>query len=289
MNKDALTKFLYPNIILFILITVVGYGGVICVFLFDLVSHWISYIAYVLSAYALTVTVARSINWIKWINEKLHSNKYTNKLITDRSLRSHINLFSGTFFNMIFGIFRVIVGIIYLSVWFGATGVYYLVLGIMKLILTKNVLKKVSLSLELKQYRNTGILMFLLNVTMVGMIVLMIKNGESAVYPGFVIYAQAAYTFYILPMAFINIFKYRKEHTPIFMASKAINLVVAIMSMFILQVAMINQFGGDETFAMIINTISGSVTSIVTIGIAVFMIINSKKNFNNNLSLEEDN
>lgn len=276
--KDIGLKILYPNIFIFILFFIVGFGSVISVFILNLSTHWIAYISYVLSAYALTITVARSINLIKWINKKLHSNKYTNRLLTDRDLKNNINLFSGTFFNMIYGIFKFITGFIYRSVWFGATGVYYLVLGMMKLSLTKHVIKNTDEKTQHNQYRNTGILMFLLNVAMVGMIVLMIKNGESAEYPGFIIFAQAGYTFYILIFAIINIIKYRKDHSPIVAASKSINLVAAVMSMFILQVAMINQFGvdSDASFKSIINVITGSVTSFVTIGIAIFMIINSR-------------
>lgn len=277
--KEIGFKLLYPNVFIFVLVLIIGYGSVISVFILVLSKHWIAYISYVLSAYALIITVARSIYLIKWINKKLHNNKYTNRLLTDRELKNNINLFSGTFFNMIYGVFKFITGIIYRSIWFGATGVYYLVLGLMKLSLTKHVIKDSDENKQHTQYRNTGILMFLLNSTMVGMIILMIKNGDSAIYPGFIIYAQAGYTFYILTMAIINVIKYRKDHTLIIAASKAINLVASVMSLFILQVAMINQFGvdSDASFKSIINVITGSLTSFVTIGIAIFMLINSKK------------
>lgn len=274
--KEIGLKLLYPNIFIFILFFIVGFGSVISVFLFDLTTHWFSYIAYGLSAYALIITVARSINLIKWINKKLHSNKYTSRLLTDRDLKNNIKLFSGTFFNNIYGMFKVITGIIYRSVWFGSTGVYYLILGMMKLSLIKHVIKRSNKKKQVNQYRNTGILIFLLNIVMVGMIVLMIKDKKSVIYPGFVIYAQAGYTFYILIVTIINIIKYRKDHTPLIAASKSISLVAAIMSMFILQVAMINQFGTGENMD-ILNMISGSITSIATISIAVYMIINSKK------------
>ena len=280
--KEIGLKLLYPNVFMFILFLLIGYGSIISVFILNLSNHWFSYISYVLSAYALTITVPRSIKLIKWINKKLHSNKYTNRLLADRDLKNNINLFSGTFFNIIYGVFKFITGFIYRSVWFGATGVYYLVLGMMKLSLTNHVIKKTDIKEQHIQYRNTGILMFLLNSAMVGMIILMVKNGESAEYPGFIIYAQAGYTFYILTTAIINVIKYSKNHTPLIAASKSINLVAAVMSMFILQVAMINQFGidNDTSFKPIINVLTGSVTSFVTIGIAIFMIINSKNKKN---------
>ena len=49
------------------------------------------------------------------------------------------------------------------------------------------------------------------------------------------------------------------------------------MSLFILQVVLINQFGGDSLFKDIINTITGSVTSIITITVAILILIKSKK------------
>ena len=274
--KELGLKILYPNVFVFILLFVVGFGSVISVFLFDLSTHWFAYIAYVLSAYALTITVARSIKLIRWIRKKLHSNKYTNRLLTDRDLKDRINLFSGTFFNTIYGVFKVVTGFIYRSVWFGSTGVYYIILGMMKLALTKLVVKNASEDKQISQYKNTGILMFLLNIVMVGMIILMLVEGESAVYPGYVIYVQAGYTFYILTSAIINVIKYRNVRTPVIRASKSINLVAGIMSMFVLQIAMVNEFGSNTNMD-ILNIISGAVTSISTLGIALYMIINSKK------------
>lgn len=223
--KDLILKLLYPNVLIFLVIFIIGFGSVISVFMLNLSTHWISYISYILSAYALTLTVARSITLSKRINKKLNSNKYINRLLTDINLKNNIKLFSGIFFNMIYGIFKFVTGFIYNSIWFGTTGIYYLVLGIMKLSLTKHIIKKSDNRKQLIQYRNTGILMFLLNSAMVGMIILMIRDGNSAVYPGFIIYAQAAYTFYVLTFAIINIIKYRKDHSPIIAASKSINLV----------------------------------------------------------------
>lgn len=278
--KEIGLKLLYPKLYIFILFFIIGFGSVISVFILNLSTHWIAYISYVLSAYALTITVARSIPLFKWINKKLHSNKYTNKFLTDKTFKNNMNLFSGTLFNGIYGIFKFVIGIIYHSIWFGATGVYYLILGVMKYALARHVLKKSDYKMQLLQYRNTGLLMLLLNSAMVGILILMIRDGNSVDYPGFIIYAQAAYTFYILTIAIMNFIKYRKDNSLLMAASKSINLVAAIMSLFILQVAMIVEFGGDENFKMIINTITGTFTSFITIGIAIFMLIHYKNKKN---------
>ena len=273
--KELGLKLLYPNIFIFVLFLIIGYGSVISVFELGLSNHWISYISYVLSAYALTITVPRCIKFIKWINKKLHSNKYTNRLLTDKDLKNNINLFSGTIFNMLYGLFKFIIGLIYTSLWSGATGGYYLILGIMKLSLTKHVIKKSDDEKQQVQYRNTGVLMFLLNAAMVVMIILMLRHNQRVEYPGFIIFAQAAYTFYILTFAIINAIKYRHNNKPLISASKAINLVGAIMSMFILQIAMVNEFGNMNDMK-ILNILSGAITSLATIGVAIYMLINSR-------------
>lgn len=278
--KEIGFKLLYPNILIFILVLFVGYGSVIGVFILSLSDHWISYISYVLSAYALIITVPRCIKLTKWINKKLHSNKYTNRLLTDKDLKNNINLFSGTIFNIIYGLFKFIIGLIYTSLWSGATGGYYLILGMMKLSLTKHVIKKSDEEKQKIKYRNTGILMFLLNAAMVVMIILMLRHNQRVVYPGFIIFAQAAYTFYILTFAIINAIKYRHNHKLLISASKAINLVVAIMSMFILQIAMVNEFGNMNDMK-ILNILSGAVTSMATLGVAIYMLVNSRKLKNN--------
>lgn len=278
--KEIGFKLLYPNVFMFILFLIIGYVSVISVFILGFSNHWISYISYVLSAYALTITVPRCIKLIKCINKKLHSNKYTNRLLTDKDLKNNINLFSGTIFNMLYGLFKFIIGFVYTSLWSGATGGYYLILGMMKLSLTKHVIKKSDEKKQKIQYRNAGILMFLLNAAMVVMIILMLRHNQSVEYPGFIIFAQAAYTFYILIFAIINAVKYRHNHKPLISASKAINLVGAIMSMFILQIAMVNEFGNMNDMK-ILNILSGAVTSMSTIGVAIYMLVNSKNKTKN--------
>ena len=79
---------------------------------------------------------------------------------------------------------------------------------------------------------------------------------------------------------FIKLKKYRHNHKPLISASKAINLVGAIMSMFILQIAMVNEFGNMNDMK-ILNILSGAVTSMSTIGVAIYMLVNSKNKTKN--------
>jgi len=46
--------------------------------------------------------------------------------------------------------------------------------------------------------------------------------------------------------------------------------------MFILQIAMVNEFGNMQDMK-ILNILSGAVTSMATIGVAIYMLVNVKK------------
>lgn len=281
MNKKDIYKIFHPNILLFLLITIVGFGSVVATFVLGLENTLYAYISYLLSSYALIIFIIRCIYLYKIIRKKLYKNKITSRFLNSKELRDNLGLFSGTLINFLFAVFKILTGFIYGSWWFISNGFYYLVLSLMKFNLSYKVIKKVKIRKNILEYRNTGIFLFLLNITMVGMIVLMITKDKTNIYPGFIIYAQAAYTFYILILALINVIKYRKNNTPLISSSKAINLVVATMSLFILQTALINTFGGTVLFKNIMNTITGTVVSILDIGIATYMIYNGNRKLKN--------
>lgn len=277
MNKKVIYKIFHPNIFIFFFITIVGFGSVITTFILGLENTLYAYISYLLSSYALIIFIIRCIDLYKIIKKNLYRNKTTSKFLKSKELRDNLGLYSGTFINFLFAIFKILTGFIYGSWWFISNGFYYLVLSLMKFNLSYKVIKKIEIRKKILEYRNTGIFLLLLNITMIGMITLMITKDKTNIYPGFIIYAQAAYTFYILILALINVIKYRKNNTPLIASSKAINLITATMSLFILQTALINTFGGTVLFKNVMNTITGSVVSMLDIGIATYMIYNGNK------------
>lgn len=100
----------------------------------------------------------------------------------------------------------------------------------------------------------------------------MVWHDKGYSYPGFIIYASAAYTFYVVITAIINAIKFHK-HNPILAATKMLNFIAALMSLFALQTAMLTQFDNDRGFRVIMNMYTGAAVALLTIGIAVFMVI----------------
>lgn len=284
--KRIMEKLLFPHPILIFLLTIASAVGLCHVFLNGLDTHPIAYIVYVLSFYALCTIVARIPPIIRRCKTGLYGNAHTARYLTEAELRARISLYMGTVLNLAYGVFNLVIGWYYRSVWFGAIAVYYMVLSLIRFLLVKNDRKsrKMERSSDRylhhwKSYRVCGWLLLLLNAAMTGMVFQMIWQNQSYSYPGFVIYASAAYTFYRLTMSIIHTIKLRKGEHPLFAAARALDLSIALMSIFALQTAMFNSFGGgmQEDTRQLMNTLTGGTVCFAVVCIAVFMIIRSRK------------
>lgn len=95
---------------------------------------------------------------------------------------------------------------------------------------------------------------------------------------GFLIYLVAMYDFYLIIKAIINVIKYRKNHSPILISNKCINLTVAMISMVSLEVAMVYQFGDNDTsFKLVMTLLMGFIICLINSGMAIYMIVKSSK------------
>ena len=120
--------------------------------------------------------------------------------------------------------------------------------------------------------------MFALNIAVSGLVVQLIGKNETYEYPGLLIYVFATYSFYCIGIAFYNMAKHRKLHTPILAAAKMLSFACALMSILATQTAMLTQFGdGQENFARVMNAITGSAVCLLIFGLAVWMVLRANK------------
>ena len=101
-----------------------------------------------------------------------------------------------------------------------------------------------------------------------------VNNGQSFEYSGNLIYAMAAYTFYITINAVVNVIKYRKRGSPTMSAAKIISLTAALVSMLSLETAMLSRFGSDDDhdFRAVMTSVSGGAVCVIVLAMAVYMI-----------------
>lgn len=284
--KRLTMRLLFPHPILVCLLALTSSAGLVYVFRQGMDTHPIAYVVYVVSFYALCTVVARIPGMFNRSKAKVYANPHAARYLTEQELRIRISLYSGTALNLAFGIFKLVIGITFRSVWFGAVGVYYMVLSLMRYLLVKadrsaQTLQDSAVLLhQWKGYRTCGALLLLVNATMTGIVSQIIWQNRTFAYPGYVIYVSAAYTFYRLTMAVIQTVKMRKGNHPLFAAAKATDLSVALMSIFTLQTAMFASFGGDMSAdtQQLMNSITGSAVCFAVVCMAVFMLIKSQKN-----------
>ena len=247
----------------------------------------VAYLSYVISAYTLTVVCARMPHIIKKIRRHLYANQYTNRYLTEKELRIRVSLYGGLGLNIGFAVFKVVMGVLYQSKWLFAMAGYNTILSGMRFLLVyrdqidrKEENEDERRRLGLHSYQVCGWLMLLLNIAISVIVVMVVFENQTIVYPGYMIYAMAAFAFYCLTMGILHMVKYWHRNNPIFSAVKRIGMAKALVSIFTLQVAMLTQFGSSDAIAN--RTANGAtgfaVCAIITV-MAIFMLRDVKKDY----------
>lgn len=285
--KSILWKFLFPHTFIIFLLVNVSAALLLYAFLGENCPEAVAYISYALSAYALTVVCVRMPAIIKKAKGKVYSNKYANKYLTEKELRIRTSLYGGLVLNICFAIFKVVMGVLYNSAWLFAMAGYNVILSILRFILVYRDQTDMKAETDynrrlhgLRSYKTCGWLMLLLNIAISVIVMMVVVDNQTIDYPGFMIYAIAAFSFYCLTMAIINMVKYWHRQNPVFSAVKRIGMAKALVSIFTLQVAMLTQFGdGVEMNSRMANGATGSAVCVLTLLIAIMMIIDANKDY----------
>ncbi|MDE6748124.1 MAG: hypothetical protein K2K21_03545 [Lachnospiraceae bacterium] len=248
----------------------------------------ISYIAYILSAYALIISIIGIVDIVKWVRRGIENHPIVKKALsipvlkrymTEAAFRTEASLYQGLFINLLYVAVKFFSGVYYRSLWFGELAVYYLLLAVMRFSLLRHVRRhKENKIAEWRKYRLCGIMLLFMNGALAAIIAIAIRENKGFEYAGVLIYVMALYAFYTIIIAVINVYKFRKYGSPVLSAAKVINLTTAMVSIFALETAMLTQFGGDDAdFRQIMTSATGTGVCVIVLGMAVFMIIRSTK------------
>lgn len=278
---EVLQKILHPPKWALFFAPPVVFAALIYIFLTGQNNSTPAYVIYGMSAYCLTVLVLPLPRLIRnakvSVMRRINGMAFGGRYINDLAFRGSVSIYQGMTVNFLYVLFRIVVGIRYTSMWFISMAVYYLVLAVLRLSLILSYRQKVNID-ELRCYRRTAWLIFLLNIPMGGMITLMVLTNSGYSYPGYVIYLSAMYTFYTMVTSVINIVRFRRLGSPILSAAKVLNFIAALMSILGLQTAMIAQFSVEsDSFRKTMNAITGGVIWLCVILTAVYMLRRSRK------------
>ncbi|MGN0793408.1 MAG: hypothetical protein ACI4MG_02915 [Aristaeellaceae bacterium] len=238
-------------------------------------------VIYGMSAYCLVLWVLPLPGLFRRAREhlmkRLTGTALGRKYAGDLAFRGSVSICQGMAVNFLYVGFRIFVGIRYASVWMLTIAAYHFLLGIMRLSLLLSYRSRTVQS-ELRCYRRTAWLLFLLNIPMGGMMTLMVLTDSGYSYPGYVIYLSALYTFYTIILSVINLVRFRRLGSPILSAAKVLNFVAALMSLLGLQTAMISRFSTrGEGFRSAMNAMTGGSVWLAVILLAVMMLLHSRR------------
>ena len=282
--KKALTilnKLLRPPKWLLYFGSLIVFSALVYIFIIGQDNSVPAYAVYGMSAYCLTVLILPLPKQIcrakAAVMQQVNGTVFGNKFMNDLAFRGSVSIYQGMTADFFYVLFRMIIGIRYASVWFISMAVYYLLLGFLRLSLIVSYRHGTKKD-ELRCYRRTAWLLFLLNIPMGAMILLMVLTNSGYSYPGSIIYLSAMYTFYTMICSVINLVKFRRLGSPILSAAKALNFIAALMSVLGLQTAMIAQFSeNSDNFRRTMNAVTGGAVWLSVIVTAVYMLHRSKE------------
>ena len=288
-TKEILKKIFVLPPVPTLLIAIPSYALVIYILANGLENEIISYVSYILSAYAAIITVTGIAGIVRLARQGINShplvkkaldNPLVSRYLREDIFRAEAALYQGFFINLLYAGIKMFSGIYYRSIWFVTLAVYYILLAVMRASLLHYVRKgEKGKRSEWRRYRLCGIILLFMNVALSGIIVLVISMNSGFVYPGVLIYVMAMYAFYATITAVWNVVKFRKYGSPVMSAAKVIGLTAALVSMLSLETAMLTQFGSDDDqmFRQIMTASTGAGISSIVLGMAIFIIWHSTK------------
>jgi hypothetical protein len=205
--------------------------------------------------------------------------KETSESISKKAIRLNWLIIFSLVINLSYAIYNLYLGITSLSIWFGLMFLYYLILGLMKLF---SLIRKNKYSTDdKKQYqvmRIIGIVFFFLVIILSCSLTLTLKFSLYKSHTTIIMISIAAYTFYKVIIAIINLVKARKSQDITLYTIRNINIAEALVSLLNLQMTMYQSFNTEEeNNILIMNIITSCVVGLLISFFGIRMIIVSVK------------
>lgn len=275
-----LRKLLYPGLPWVIALVILG--GLMLFFTFSrgLEETLFAYVSYVLSAYALVIAVAEAVVGGKALRRKLYETPISNRYLTDAFFRVRVGLHISLLVSLAYSVLRLVSAVRFSSFWDGALALYYVLLCGVRIYLICRLPMEYDADgyqSELHTYRATGFFLITLSLALDIIAVQIVREGQGYRYQGTLIFAVGFYAFYCLILSIVNTVKYRKFKSPVLSAAKAVNLTTALVSIFSLETAMLDQFGGDPRFQKWMTAGTALAVCAMVFALAVFMVTQAGK------------
>ncbi|MBQ8536652.1 MAG: hypothetical protein IJ461_04525 [Clostridia bacterium] len=250
-----------------------AFGLVIYVFAAGKEETLLGYLSYAASAYALAVVCASAPQMVRC----LRSNPLIQRAAQARSRVAPQNLlkaelYLGLGINLVYAAVKLVTGILHESVWFISLAGYYFLLAGLKFALAQA--DREDRLAQWRRCRLCGCILLLMNQALAVVVYLVVRRGDGFEYPGLMVYAVAAYTFYSVISAIYSAVRVKRQNSPVEAAARSVSLVAALVSLLALETALLSQFGqpGQEDFRRLMTGLTGLAVCLSVLWIAVVML-----------------
>ena len=178
-------------------------------------------------------------------------------------------------FNVLFGVYHFVFGVVSSSWWLLTLGTYYLILSIVRFAVL------ISKSKEGFITKFTGGMLITLSVPLAGTVILSLVRDRGHQLPMVVMIAMAAYSFTKITLATIQLVKSRRNASAAHITLRNISFADAFVSIFALQRSMLVSFEGmTETEILIMNALLGVAVCVIVFLLGLNLLRNKKIWFN---------
>lgn len=248
----------------------------------SLVLSILAYCAYGVAGITLSYTVYTIVRFAPRIKRGIvaliKKSKLGAKLLETYDFRSLVTAGIGAVINLFFVVFNLALAIFMQSFWYGSMTLYYAILVVLRSSLVFSGSREdgtgLNTRLNLKKYRATGVVLTLLPLCLVIPILQIVFLDRAFIHEGWSVFAFAAYAFYKIIMAIVNIFKSAKKSSISVRAIRCVGLADAMVAIFSLQTSLLYTFAEGSDY-WIANVATGSVVCVLTIALGVYMVISS--------------
>lgn len=250
----------------------------------------VSYVSYALAAVTLAYTVYTLVkilpSFIKEIKGKLREHKWTGKLMKNYGFRTLVFACCSMALTVAYACYNGAIALMrYLPVWHGALAGYYILLACMRggILLyhgkRHRAKRERTETVEVKKYRNSGILLIVLISSLSAAILQMVQADAGFNRPGLMIYVAAAYTAVKVATASVNFVRAKRQNDITVEALRNVSVADAAVSILALQTSMLHEFGNGAPTG-VFNAMTGAAVCLVVLVLGVFMIIKGQKKLN---------
>ena len=247
-------------------------------------------LVYILAAISLTVACICLYNDLRnGVIEKLlmtvKKTSFGAQFLEDYTFRTILTTMPSFIINVAYTVYNGVIGIVNQSSWFITMAVYYSLLGVMRYHAVNTGRKisrmkdqKLIRKKELAVIKTDGILLLLLNLALSGVVLLTIAQDTAKRYSEIMVISIAAYTFYKITMAVINMVKVRKMQSPILITIRNIGVADALVSILTLQTTMLASFQNTSNLDVNrMNALTGMAVCILIALLGISMIYYASK------------